>query len=250
MGVALSQRAENHVHVSGVARTDSERKREAALKQGGWGQTEEREEDGWSREEGYDDGILTASGSPIETPFDHPKVLRSGPEHSPLESARCLISGHANEIRCASKDELADTKPLKKIKKKNNTSALPVFPAWSFSRYHDLHGEFIHAKFRLSHQPQTHSSGHSILFFMDERQGEEGKKKEMKQITIVDGGKIRLATKLWVSHDAVSLREKLVHKNPSMWYLLKSTTGCFLTEGEKHHFGGTGENNKRDKRVR
>lgn len=57
---------------------------------------------------------LTASGSPIEKPFDHPKVLRSGPEHSPLESARCLISGHANEIRCASKDELADTKPLKK----------------------------------------------------------------------------------------------------------------------------------------
>lgn len=66
--------------------------------------------DGWSREEGCDDGIRTASGSLTETPFDHPKkVLRSGPERGALESARCLISGHANEIRCASKRELAGT---------------------------------------------------------------------------------------------------------------------------------------------
>lgn len=56
----------------------------------------------------------------------------------------------------------------------------------------------------------------------------------MNQITIVDGGKIRLATKLWVSHGAVSLREKLVHKNPSMWYLLKKHHGVFSHGGGKN----------------
>lgn len=100
----------------------------------------ERERESW--EEGYNDGNICAAGSSLEMVLITWRIiaqihLQAQSVLSDTSCKRCLINAYANETRCAFKYEPSDFKLSANI--------LPVFPAWSFSQYHDLHGVFIHA---------------------------------------------------------------------------------------------------------
>lgn len=122
---------------------------------------------------------------------------------------------------------------------------LPVFPAWSFSQYHDLHGVFIHASPGSPLDTLLSFKHHGLHGWWKGKKKRDGYKNKHKKNKVSSRTSVN-PEKLVDSCDALSLRVNvLADFSMSRHQCKKTHHGLFIHGGKRHLCRWTEEKNNR-----